>query len=100
MTQFLDAPLIGNYIVSMKAQIVRIGNSQGIRIPKPFLQQSGISKEVDIEVLGNQIVLRSLRRPREGWEESFRQMASKGDDRLLDEKLLKQSSWDEEEWQW
>ena len=84
----------------MKAQIVRIGNSQGIRIPKPFLQQSGIAKEVDIEVRGNQIVLRSLRRPREGWDESFRDMATKGDDRLLDEKLLKHTSWDEKEWQW
>ena len=84
----------------MKAQIVRIGNSQGIRIPKPLLQQSGIANEVDIEVQGNHIVVRSLRRPREGWEESFRHMASKGDDRLLDEKLLKQTSGDEEEWQW
>ena len=45
------------------------------------------------------MVLKSLRSLREGWEESFRQMASKGDDRLLDEKLLKQTSWDEEEWQ-
>ena len=96
----LDSRSNRNYIVSMKAQIVRIGNSQGIRIPKPFLQQSGIAQEVDIEVQGNQIVLRSLRRPREGWEESFRQMASKGDDRLLDEKLLKETSWDTEEWQW
>ena len=86
--------------MGMKAQIVRIGNSQGVRIPKPFLQQSGISREVDIEVRGNQIVLRSLRRPREGWEDSFRRMASKGDDVLLDGKLLRQSSWDEEEWQW
>ena len=86
--------------MGMKAQIVRIGNSQGVRIPKPFLQQSGITREVDIEVRGNQIVLRSLRRPREGWEDSFRRMASKGDDVLLDGKLLRQSSWDEEEWQW
>ena len=84
----------------MKAQIVRIGNSQGIRIPKPFLQQSGIAREVDIEVQGNQIVLRALRRPREGWEDSFRQMASKGDDRLIDENLPAQTSWDEEEWRW
>ena len=99
-TEFLDARSIRNYIVSMKAQIVRIGNSQGIRIPKPFLQQSGIAKEVDIEVRGNQIVLRSLRHPREGWDESFRQMATKGEDRLLDEKLLKHTSWDEKEWQW
>lgn len=84
----------------MKVQIVRIGNSQGIRIPKPFLQQSGIAKEVDIEVQGNQIVLRPLRRAREGWEELFRRMSSKGDDRLLDENLLKQTDWDEKEWQW
>lgn len=85
----------------MKTQIVRIGNSQGIRIPKPFLEQSGIGKEVDIEVQRDQIVIRSLRRPRQGWEESFREMARRGDDRLLDEEsLLTQSSWDEEEWQW
>ena len=84
----------------MKTQIVRIGNSQGIRIPKPFLQQSGIEREVDMEVQGNQIVLRALRQPREGWEDSFRQMASKGDDRLLDVNLGKQTRWDEEEWQW
>lgn len=97
---FLTHRSIRNYIVSMKAQIVKIGNSQGIRIPKPFLQQSGISKDVDIEVQGNQIVLRSLRHAREGWEESFRQMASRRDDRLIDENLLNQTSWDNEEWQW
>lgn len=90
----------GNYIVCMKTQIVRIGNSQGIRIPKPFLKQSGIAQEVDIEVQGNQIVLRSMRRPREGWEDSFRRMASRGDDRLLDEKVSSHTRWDEEEWQW
>ncbi len=96
----LTQPLTSNYIVSMKAQIVRIGNSQGIRIPKPFLQQSGITKEVDIEVQGNQIVLRSARRPREGWEESFREMAKRGDDQLLDGDLVNQTSFDEEEWEW
>ena len=84
----------------MKTQIVRIGNSQGIRIPKPFLQQSGIAKEVDIDVQGNQIVVRSLRRPREGWEESFRQMARRGDHQLLDGDLVNQSSFDEAEWEW
>lgn len=85
----------------MKAQIVKIGNSQGVRIPKPFLQQSGISAEVDIEVNGSEIVIRSLRHPREGWEDSFRRMAANGDDRLLDEESLPTLSiWDEEEWQW
>jgi antitoxin MazE len=85
----------------MKAQIVRIGNSQGIRIPKPFLQQSGIADEVEIEVNGSEIILRPMRRPREGWEDSFRRMAAKGDDRLLDDESLSTlSSWDDKEWQW
>lgn len=69
----------------MRASIVKIGNSQGIRIPKPFLEQSGIVDEVDIEVNGSEIIVRPMRRPREGWEDSFRRMAAKGDDRLLDE---------------
>ena len=64
-------------------------------------QLSGISDEVDIEVNGSEIIIRSLRSPREGWEDSFRRMAAKGDDRLLDEESLPTlSSWDEEEWQW
>ena len=49
----------------------------------------GTVKEIDIKVQGNQIAPGSPRRPRQGWEDSFRQMASKGDDRLLDAKLLK-----------
>lgn len=84
----------------MRAQIIRIGNSQGVRIPKPFLQQSGIGREVEIEIQGDQIVIRSAERPREGWEEAFRLMAKNGDDRLLDGDLVTQSSWDEEEWEW
>ncbi|HSO76086.1 MAG TPA: hypothetical protein VLU47_14730 [Blastocatellia bacterium] len=60
----------------------------------------GTAKEIDIKVQGNQIAPRSPRRPREGWEDSFRQMASKGDDRLHGCELLKTTRWDEEEWRW
>ncbi len=67
----------------MRAQIIRIGNSQGVRIPKPFLQQIGIGTEVEIEIQGDQIVISSAEHPREGWEEAFRLMAKNGDDRLL-----------------
>lgn len=84
----------------MRAQIIRIGNSQGVRIPKPFLEQSGIGREVEIELQGDQIVIRSAQRPRQGWEEAFRLMAKNGDDRLLDGDLVNQSSWDDEEWEW
>jgi antitoxin MazE len=83
----------------MKSRIVRIGNSQGIRIPKPVLEQAGLSDEVEIDVRGNTLVIRPARRPREGWDAAFRDMAARGDDALLD-RDLSSSKWDEEEWEW
>ncbi len=84
----------------MRARIVKIGNSQGLRIPKPVLEQTGIMDEVDITVEKNQLIIRPLQQAREGWDDAFKKMAEKGDDRLIidDEKLS--HTWDEEEWQW
>ena len=84
----------------MKTRIVRIGNSQGIRIPKPLLEQSGLAGEVDLEVEQGRIVIQALGSPRRGWEEAFRAMAERGDDALLDRETVSGSSWDEQEWEW
>jgi antitoxin MazE len=83
----------------VKTHIVRIGNSQGIRIPKPLLQQTGLCGEVEIVAEDNGLVIRPTKKPREGWDEAFREMARRGDDAILDD-LPNASSWDEEEWQW
>jgi antitoxin MazE len=84
----------------MKASIVRIGNSQGIRIPKVVLEQTQLSGEVELEVKDHQIVISHVRKPREDWERQFKLMAERGDDKLLDVGLVGLSSWDEEEWEW
>jgi antitoxin MazE len=84
----------------MKTRIIRIGNSQGIRIPKLYLQQTGLSEEVELDVQDNEIVIRRVGQPRQGWAEAFSSMAEHGDDRLLDKDLRSQSRWDEAEWQW
>jgi antitoxin MazE len=60
-------------------RLIRIGNSQGIRIPKPPLKQTGF---------------------RDDMEEAFVAMALQGDDALLDGKDLVPTHWDEEEWEW
>jgi antitoxin MazE len=83
----------------MKARIVRIGNSQGVRIPRLLLDQTGLQGEVEIEAENGKIVIRALDNPRHGWEESFRQMAERGEDAPIDVELG-QTSWDEEEWEW
>lgn len=90
-----------NYIVLMKAKIIRIGNSRGIRIPKPILEESGLHGEVELQVHEDGIVIRPLARQRAGWDQAFQSMSAGKDDQLLDEELLSyQSSWDDEEWQW
>lgn len=85
----------------MLTQIVKIGNSQGIRIPKIILEESKIGSEVELIAEHEQIIIRSVKKNRSGWEESFKSMALNNDDKLPDEEqLLHQSSWDEEEWEW
>ena len=85
----------------MITQIVKIGNSQGIRIPKIILQESHIGNEVELIAEHEQIIIRSIKKTRSGWNESFKTMAQNNDDKLLDEEQLSyQSSWDEEEWEW
>lgn len=83
----------------MKTSIVRIGNSQGIRLPKPLLEKSGLSGEVEIEARANQLLIRPAHGPRRGWEEAFAAMRAVGDDALLDHAHA-HSAWDEGEWQW
>ena len=84
----------------MRARIVKIGNSQGVRIPKPLLDQTGIVDDVELEVRENQIIIRPVSNPRSGWEVAFSKMSELGDDVLVDSMDNISHSWDEEEWQW
>ena len=84
----------------MKSRIVKIGNSRGIRLPKPLIEQTGLMEEVEIQVEGNRLVITPAARPRQNWAESFRKMAEKGDDALLDSDVQSTSAWDDEEWVW
>jgi antitoxin MazE len=84
----------------MRARIVPIGNSHGVRIPKPLLERSGLRDEVEIEAEIDQITIRPVRRTREGWGEAFKAMAAAGDDRLLDGDLQGQTTFDTSEWSW
>lgn len=83
----------------MRASIIRIGNSHGVRIPKVLLEQSRLGTEVELEVEDDKIVIRSAAHPRKGWGEQFQAMAESGDDELLDQEV-NLSSWDKDEWEW
>ena len=86
-----------NYNVLMKAKIIQIGNSRGIRLPRVLLEQAHLTEEVQLDATPNQIVIRSVHAPREGWETAFRLMAER-DDEVLDE--FTENDFDDEEWKW
>jgi antitoxin MazE len=83
---------------AIRTRIIRIGNSQGIRIPKILLEQSGIHTEMEIEVQGDQITIRQAPQSRVRWDEAFAAMAEQQDDTLLDD--ANATSWDQTEWEW
>ncbi|MEH2006473.1 AbrB/MazE/SpoVT family DNA-binding domain-containing protein [Nostoc sp.] len=83
---------------AIRTRIVKIGNSQGIRIPKLLLEQSGIDQEVEIEIQDSQLIVRAASQSRQGWEEAFATMAKQHDDALLDDPVT--TEWEHQEWEW
>jgi antitoxin MazE len=68
----------------MIATIRRMGNSQGVLIPKPLLQQIGLEDQAEMRVEGDALVLRRPKAaPRTGWAEASRKLAAAGDDALV-----------------
>ena len=84
----------------VKARLVRIGNSRGIRIPKIVVEQAGLTETVELEIRKGALLVRSTRLPREGWEERFRAMAGRGDDAPVWGEVPSLTSWDEHDWKW
>jgi antitoxin MazE len=82
----------------MKTQIIQIGNSQGIRIPKVLLEDSRITGDVDLELHADGILIRNAQRPRAGWDEAFKTMAENEEDELPDGKAS--TDFEKKEWQW
>ena len=68
----------------MLTTIRRLGNSQGILIPKPLLQQVGLVDQAELRAEGDALVLRRPKAaPRTGWAEASRKLAAACDDTLV-----------------
>jgi len=82
----------------MIAQLIKVGNSKGIRIPKPLIEECRLTERVNLEVQDGALVISPICEVREGWAGAFKGMGEQGDDQLLDSESL--TDWDEEEWEW
>jgi len=82
----------------MKTRLVRIGNSRGIRLPKPLIAQAGLTEEVELHVRDGAIVIERASMPRAGWAQAAIEMHERDEDRLVAPSTPTQ--FEEEEWEW
>ena len=82
----------------MKARLIRIGNSRGVRLPKPLIEEAGLKDEVEVRVRGGAVVISSPTAVRKGWAEAARKLTQRAEDRLVDTPAA--TKFDESDWQW
>jgi antitoxin MazE len=82
----------------MRTKLIQIGNSRGVRLPKPLIKEAGLDIEVDIRARKGEIVIRPVDNTRLGWEAAARRMHEVKADTLLDKETP--TAFDEDEWQW
>ncbi|MGK2933642.1 MAG: AbrB/MazE/SpoVT family DNA-binding domain-containing protein [Gemmatimonadaceae bacterium] len=79
----------------MKTRLIRIGNSRGVRLAKPLLEQAGLEDEVDIRVEPGAVIITAAVRPRAGWAAA---VAKHGPAELLDAPSA--TEFDDRAWEW
>jgi antitoxin MazE len=82
----------------MLVSLISIGNSKGIRLPKAILEQLNIQDKLELEVGEKQLILKPInKKPREGWEESLKEMRLNSEDILLIPETSESGAF---EWEW
>lgn len=82
----------------MVSKLIKIGNSQGVMLPKTLIEEAGLKGPVEIKAEKNTIVITAIEKSvRLGWSSSFQQMSKMKDDDTL---LNLNNSFDKEEWEW
>jgi antitoxin MazE len=79
----------------MRARLVQIGNSRGLRLAKPLLEEAGLTDEVEIRAEAGALVITPVKSPRAGWAEAA---AKYGPAKLID--APSNTKFDDDEWTW
>jgi antitoxin MazE len=68
----------------MQVAIRTMGNSKGVLIPKPILEQTGLLDAADLQVVNGVIEIRPLKRGlREGWAADSTRVAKQENEELV-----------------
>ena len=82
----------------MRTRIVKIGDAQGVKVPKWLMEEAGLGDDVELRVVDTGLLIERAAQTREGWAEPADRMHTRGEDVLLDEPSL--TDFDDSGWVW
>ena len=83
------------------AHIIKIGNSQGIRIPKVLIEQAHLEgKNLNFQVIKDGLLVSPSKQPRAGWIEAIETSLKNEDREPIDKEWLEAPLVSESEWEW
>ncbi len=82
--------------------LIRIGNSQGVRIPKAIIEQAKLSdKKLEFKVTDDGLLIQPVKKPRLGWKKQFDKSSHQSQESVrLDQEWLDAPLADTEDWEW
>lgn len=82
----------------MQIDLIKIGNSKGIRLPQNIIKECGFMDIVEAELINHCLILKAPDKSRMNWENLFKE--NFGGDEENKDILVLQNNWDDEEWVW
>jgi antitoxin MazE len=67
----------------MQLDVIKIGNSKGIRLTKTLLERYQIKDKVELIQEKGRMIIKPILKPRQNWDKAFQEMHANGDDNLL-----------------
>jgi antitoxin MazE len=80
----------------MRSNIIRIGNSKGIRIASSIIKECQFDNEVEIKVVDKKLIIVAVKEPRADWNKRFEDIHDNKEDKLL----IENSNDFDKEWEW
>ncbi len=82
--------------------LIRIGNSRGVRIPKIIIQQAGLAdRELEFSLLEDGLLIKPVdNRPRQGWKHLIQEALQAHDGDIVDTEWLDAPLIDNSDWEW
>jgi len=81
--------------------LIRIGNSQGVRIPKAIITQANLDEtELEFKVIDEGLLIQPVQTARHGWKEKFDKVLKSNELQESDEEWLDAPLVEEKDWEW